>query len=182
MTVGPAMDGRFRGSDPRLLVLADALGVDVGGLDTRTLPDAVADAVDAQGLPAGFGGLLADLLRHYADTRHKPAPLSAAEARRRLLRDALAAWASRAGGRLKQHDAHAKHVRGLEAVFREVARREGAQWQAVRRWCMSDPEALGLVAFLRPVKGPQSPHKPRRGLDRTRPSPEGLPALLRAWR
>lgn len=46
-----ARDIRFRGTDPRLYELAQALGLDLAALNTRTLPDAVAAAVEAQGQP-----------------------------------------------------------------------------------------------------------------------------------
>jgi hypothetical protein len=194
-----ARDIRFRGTDPRLYRVAQSLGLDLTALDTRTLtalntrtlPGAVAAAVEAQGLPdsADARSLFADLLRNEAADRAEhpgPAKLSQDEALKRarlhLLASALSDWAGRAKLPPKYRQKHGTHARGLDAVFAEVARREGAQASTVKRWCMDDAEAKALIAAMRPVKARSGPHKPLRGLRRTAPIGDAGSALQDAWK
>lgn len=186
-----ARDIRFRGTDPRLYGLAQALGLDLAALDTRTLPDAVAAAVEAQGLPdsADARSLFADLLRSEAGDRAEhpgPPKLSQDEARKRArlhsLAVALVSWARQAKMLPKHLQRHGTPARGLDAVFAEVARREGAQASTVKRWCIGDPEARALIASMRPMKAPSGPHKPLRGLRRSAPIGDAGNALQDAWK
>jgi hypothetical protein len=201
-----ARDIRFRGTDPRLYGLAQALGLDLGPLNTRTLPDAVVAAIEAQGLPdnADARSLFADLLRNeaadWAD-RPDPAKLPKKEAAKRerlqtlterkrarlhLLAEVLMGWALHVKLlprhlQPKHQQEHGTHARGLKAVFAEVARQEGAQALTIKRWCMDDPEAKAMIWSLRPMKAPSGPHKPLRGLGRIRPLGDAGRALQDAW-
>lgn len=159
-----ARDIRFRGADDRLIGLAEQLGIDLGAFDSRTLPGAVADAVIERGLPDTQEAreLFAELLRADSQEERHPVRLSANEElrRRRLLAlgEELLRWAHRAGANLRRGQHHARAVRGINRVFVELARREGALPSTVKRWCMDDPDAKAMINMFRPVVSPAAEH------------------------
>lgn len=152
-----ARDIRFSGTDDRLLGLAEQLGIDLAPLDTRTLAGAVADALIERGIPdsAEARELFAELLRADAQEERRPVRLSADEQlkRRRLLAlgEELLRWAHRAEADLRHGRRNSKNLRGIENVYRQLARRERALPSTVKRWCMDDPDAKEMINMFRPV-------------------------------
>jgi hypothetical protein len=167
-----ARDIRFRGTDPRLLRIAEALELDVAGLDTHSLPGAVAEAVEARGLPhtPDVPGLFAELLRNdekAKQSRRKPKATSDKRGRLELLRNELDLWLSdeqapgvRIVPRYLALDDKGNLIQGAEELERvePLAQRIAAalckESDTVEKWLYDNHEAVAMLAIFRPVRLP----------------------------
>ena len=175
--IDEAHDIRFAGTDPRLLRVAAALGLDVAGLDTRSLPEAVAAEGEAKGFPDSDDArsLFADLLRSDADAHAKKARKTRPETKvkkRKRERLAMLVRELHAWRETEQRNDQAAHVvprylaldgegnpiagatlcDGVEPMARRMAHALKADGDTLEKWLYQNHEAVALVALFRPVK------------------------------
>jgi hypothetical protein len=150
-----ASDIRFAGTDDRLLRIAQGYGIALDGLDPRTLPDAVASAIEAQGLRnnADVRGVVADLLR--ASVALVAPPPSVALPRRQRRDRLAAALVAECFKRRTSYGA-------LKQAIAHVARQERVTPQRIEDWIKETPEVRSLVTALRADAAPKR-SEPQRG-------------------